>query len=278
VTGYTAGTAWSCSGGGTFVTPDKITLANAEQATCTISNNDNPPSLKLVKTVINDNGRTATSADWTLTATGTSAGFSDAGNSTTFHNVTAGVQYTLSESAVTGYAQLGDWVCTNGGTFATPDKITLALAEQVTCTVTNDDGKSESSLNTDPWIYPNDKAVVAAATGQTDITGSVTFKLYGATDGTTPKTASENCTANAATGLLYSETVSLPAATGASKTVNTSNPGTTGSPNSVKVESSATVYWRVSYTGDTNHFGRLSNCVENINVGLTGATGGTNVP
>jgi hypothetical protein len=38
------------------------------------------------------------------------------------------------------------------------------------------------------------------------------------------------------------------------------------------------VYWRVSYSGDTNHFGRLSDCVENINATLTGDTNGTNVP
>jgi hypothetical protein len=60
--------------------------------------------------------------------------------------------------------------------------------------------------------------------------------------------------------------VTLADAAATSKTVNTSNPGTT----SVKVESTATVYWRVSYGGDANHSTRLSDCVENINVTLTG--------
>ena len=78
-----------------------------------------------------------------------------------------------------------------------------------------------------------------------------------------------------ALGLLYRETVALPTTTATSKTVNTSNPGTTGTPTSVKVESTAIVYWRVSYGGDSLHFGRLSTCVENINLTLTPDTGGT---
>ena len=151
----------------------------------------------------------------------------------------------------------------------------IAAGQVLDCTFTNTKQKVESSINTAPWIYPNDKATVAAATGQTDIAGSVTFKLYAAGGG---NTAAANCAANDATGLVYSETVALDVATGTSKEVTTHNPGTVGSPNSYKVESSATVYWRVSYGGDTNHLGRLSDCVENINATLTVDTGGTNVP
>jgi hypothetical protein len=161
-------------------------------------------------------------------------------------------------------------ISTNTGTRT----VTFAIAagETLDCTFTNTKQKQQSSMDTAPWIYPNDKATVTP----TDATGSVTFKLYGATNGGTPKTAEENCDANGATGLLYSETVNLPAS--APLTVNTSNPGTTGSPNSVKVESTATVFWRVAYSGDSNYFGRLSDCEENINATLTGHTGGTNVP
>jgi streptogramin lyase len=97
---------------------------------------ENAPMLKLVKNVIKNNGGTAVAHDWTLTATG-AGGFSDFGDSTTFHEVSAGVQYTLSESAVAGY-QAGNWSC-NGGTFAAPNKITLALDADVICTITNDD-------------------------------------------------------------------------------------------------------------------------------------------
>jgi hypothetical protein len=151
----------------------------------------------------------------------------------------------------------------------------IASGQLLECTFTNTRQKVQSSLDTDPWIYPNDDATVDAGTGETNVTGSVTFKLYG---GATAAAALTNCQANAATGLLYSETVNLPAATGTSKTVSTSNPGTTGNPTSVKVESDATVYWRVSYSGDARHFGRLSNCSENIAVDVTDGEDGDNVP
>jgi hypothetical protein len=142
----------------------------------------------------------------------------------------------------------------------------IAAGQTLDCTFTNTKQKQQSSLSTSPWIYPNDKATIA----QNDATGSVSFKLFGATNGVTPKTALENCQANGATGLLYSQSVSLPVAN--PNTVNTSN-------TSAKVESSATVYWRVAYSGDTNYFGRLSDCVENIDVTLNPDAGpGTNVP
>ncbi|HET9299903.1 MAG TPA: hypothetical protein VFO11_08145, partial [Candidatus Polarisedimenticolaceae bacterium] len=113
-----------------------ISVPAGGSATCTITNNDAPPSLRLVKSVTNDNGGTSTASAWQLTATGT-GGFTDAGNSTTFHAVKAGVQYTLSESSVNGYDFVG-WSC-DGGTFVAPNKVTLGLNQQVTCTVTNDD-------------------------------------------------------------------------------------------------------------------------------------------
>jgi hypothetical protein len=161
-------------------------------------------------------------------------------------------------------------ISTNTGTRTVT--FSIAADQTLDCTFTNTRQKVQSSMNTAPWIYPNDKATVSAASGQTDVTGSVTFKLFGATNGVDPKTALENCQANGATGLLYSPAaIGLPAAVATSKEVNTSN-------TSVKVESTATVYWRVSYSGDANHFGRLSDCVEKINATLTGDTNGTNVP
>lgn len=164
-----------------------------------------------------------------------------------------------------------------GTTPARTVKFDIAAGQTLECTFTNTLQKVQSAMDTAPWIYPNDKATVNAATGQTDIVGNVTFRLYG---GATAAEALTNCQANLATGLRYAETVNLSATAGTSKTVNTSNPGTTGSPTSYKVESSATLYWRVEYTptGDANHLGRLSDCVENIATTLTGATGGANVP
>jgi len=59
----------------------------------------------------------------------------------------AGVQYTLSESGGrAGYTSTGIWSCTGGGTFESPNKITLALGDNVTCTITNDDVPPSDAL------------------------------------------------------------------------------------------------------------------------------------
>lgn len=47
-----------------------VTIENGVSKTCTIKNDDKAPSLTLVKEVVNDNGGTAQSDAWTLTATG----------------------------------------------------------------------------------------------------------------------------------------------------------------------------------------------------------------
>lgn len=131
--GYTA-SDWVCLGG-TQGDATHITVALGQSATCTITNSDVAPTLKLVKDVTNDNGGSAVAGDWTLAATG-SGGFSDAGDSTTFHDVTAGIKYALSESGPAGY-DAGTWSCVGG----TQDgsNITLDLAQNVTCTITNND-------------------------------------------------------------------------------------------------------------------------------------------
>ena len=66
--GYAA-SAWACDGG-TQTDDDSIAVALGESATCTITNDDVPAHLTLVKEVVNDNGGTAVPSDWTLTATG----------------------------------------------------------------------------------------------------------------------------------------------------------------------------------------------------------------
>src|SRR2546426_7912948 len=49
----------------------RSTVGIGGEATCTITNDDNPPVLHLRKVVTNDNGGTKTVADFTLTANGT---------------------------------------------------------------------------------------------------------------------------------------------------------------------------------------------------------------
>ena len=143
--GYTAG-GWSCSiNNTTTVTGSSVTLTSGDVAVCTINNDDIGAQLKLVKHVVNDNGGTANASAWTLTASGT-GGFSGTGLPATGpdasvgpNGVSANVQYTLSESGGPSGYTASAWVCTGGGTFAAPDKITLAAGQSATCTITNDD-------------------------------------------------------------------------------------------------------------------------------------------
>jgi len=125
--GYTA-SAWDCEGG--TQRENYITLGLGESATCTITNDDIAPTLKLVKNV---SGGSSVSGDWTLTATGTD-GFSDSGDSITFHNVLANTDYTLSESGPSGYTA-GSWSCDGGN--LNGNTLSLDLAENVTCSITN---------------------------------------------------------------------------------------------------------------------------------------------
>lgn len=169
VPGYTAG-AWSCAGG--TQNGAQITLELGESATCTIINNDNAPSLTLIKEVINDNGGTATEAQWTLTATGPT-GFSGAGpNVSSDADFDAGT-YALSESGPTGYTA-GDWDCV-GGTQSGSD-ITLELGESATCTITNNDDAPSLTL---VKVVVNDNGGAASITdfvlsadGPTPISGA----------------------------------------------------------------------------------------------------------
>jgi uncharacterized repeat protein (TIGR01451 family) len=93
------------------------------------------PSIKLVKVVDNSeyNG-SAVASQWTLTASGDSKGFSDNGATGTYHFVTPGQEYTLSESSVSGYESLG-WSCTGG--VLDDDVLTLSAEDDVVCTITN---------------------------------------------------------------------------------------------------------------------------------------------
>ena len=143
--GYSTTGAWICTGGGTFVAPNKITVPLGGAVTCTITNTDDTPTLKLVKTVTNNDGGTAVADDWTLSAAAAAPNdgrnFNNLGGSGTFNDVFAGAQYTLSENPNpgAGYSTTGAWNCTGGGTFVAPNKITVPLGGAVTCTITNTD-------------------------------------------------------------------------------------------------------------------------------------------
>jgi hypothetical protein len=111
----------------------KVVLRPGDNLTCTITNDDNPPTgpttgtLKLVKVVKNDNGGTKTSADFPL--------FINSQQVTSGQVVTlAPGNYTASEQNQTGYTA-GSWT----GHCSADGKVTLNAGDEKTCTIVNDD-------------------------------------------------------------------------------------------------------------------------------------------
>ena len=183
---YTA-SSW----GGDCAADGSITLAYGDSKTCTITNNDNAPILHLRKVVVNDNGGTATLANFTLTANGTGAndisGTSPVDSSAALDADT----FALSETNVAGYAA-SDWVCVGGTQVGA--NITLGLGEEATCTITNDDiapklhlrkvvvNDNGGTASVAAWTLTADGATTNDVTGNSpvDSTGSLladTFAL-----------------------------------------------------------------------------------------------------
>jgi uncharacterized protein (DUF2141 family) len=121
--GYTETLGTDCTG----------TIKIGETKTCTITNNDIAPKLTLVKYV---NGGTAKASDWSLSATPSDNQYQTVSGAGGFseQTVRANLAYTLGETGPDGYSA-SSWDC-NGGTLA-GNQLTLPLAADVTCTITN---------------------------------------------------------------------------------------------------------------------------------------------
>ena len=94
--GYAASMSADCAG----------SIANGETKTCTVTNDDEPAKLVVIKNVVNDNGGTAKASDFTLRVSGGSpspASFAGAGAPGTTVTLDAG-SYGVREDAHAGYA------------------------------------------------------------------------------------------------------------------------------------------------------------------------------
>ena len=118
--GYAESQSVDCSG----------TIAIGQSLTCTITNDDIPPELTVIKTVINDNGGTAVSGDFTMSVTGTNPSLASfAGNAAgTTISLDAG-DYSVAETGPAGYAESQSADCSG----------TITVGDSLTCTITNDD-------------------------------------------------------------------------------------------------------------------------------------------
>ena len=122
---------------GTCATNGNITLALGQNATCTIMATDNPPTLRVFTTVVNDNGGTLAPGNFLahIRAGGTDVnGSPQTGTSTgTLYTLSAGVNYTISADAVANYSLSVSGDCAANGT------ITLQLDQDRSCTITAND-------------------------------------------------------------------------------------------------------------------------------------------
>lgn len=157
--GYSASN-WSCTAG--TLNGSQLTLAAGQNATCTITNDDQPATLIVKKIVNNGNtGATKTASDFSFSVNaGTAVAFeSDGQNDNT---VSAGT-YTVTEPAVAGYTttynNCSNLVIPNGGT-ATCTITNTAIAPTLTLvkTVLNDNGGTASVSNFQGKIDGNNVA------------------------------------------------------------------------------------------------------------------------
>ncbi len=120
-TGYAMSVGEDCSG----------KIANGEEKTCTITNEDIAPSLTLVKHV-SENSPLPASA-WQLSATGTETPLYGTSGVTSGSNFLAGT-YTLGESSIPGYTASA-WTC--DGASVEGNQIMLGVGQSATCAITN---------------------------------------------------------------------------------------------------------------------------------------------
>jgi len=120
--GYTATFSSACSG----------TIATGETKTCTVTNDDKPAHLTVIKHVINNNSGKATASQFTMTINGVTAtggnSFPGAESPGTNKTVTPG-SYNVTETGPAGYVAFPSPGCTGA----------IALGDTKTCTVVNND-------------------------------------------------------------------------------------------------------------------------------------------
>ena len=132
-TGY-LGQGWACIGGSQD--GDDITLGVGEEATCTVTNADEPGQIIVVKQVINDDGGVLKPGDFSLTLDGlavVSGGvnnvFTDTSHTATEVDIPTGYEWVSTSCVITGTdTPIGD-----GGV------LTVSEGQSATCTVVNDD-------------------------------------------------------------------------------------------------------------------------------------------
>jgi CSLREA domain-containing protein len=140
VAGYSLAVTGTCAANG------NITLTLAQNATCTITASDNPPTLRVITSVVNDNGGTLPPGNFSAHVR---AGGADVNGSPqpgtpsgTLYTLSAGVTYTVAGGTVAGYSFTISGDCAPNGT------ITMQLDQDRVCTIVANDGAATLTVVT----------------------------------------------------------------------------------------------------------------------------------
>ena len=155
LSGYTKSLSIDCSG----------TMASGAAKTCTITNDDQAATLKVIKSVVNNNGGTKIASNFTINVTATSASpssFAGAASPGTTVTLSAGA-YSVDETAVAGYTKTLSSGCSG----------TIANGSTVTCTITNDDtAPSTGMVTVIKSVINNNGGTKIASNFTINVTGS----------------------------------------------------------------------------------------------------------
>jgi len=209
--GYSSSSSADCSG----------TIALGQTKTCTITNDDKPAHLIVIKHVVNDNGGTKSAADFTMTINSVTAqggnSFAGAEAPGTDKTLTSVGAYSVTESNLPGYLSQSSEDCSG----------TIKLGETKTCTITNDDKQGTVMPKTIQKAELHDTVHLEGYKNPEGKTrGTVTFSLFSDNQCTAPVGTPEVVTVDTAGNAATSKGVSI-------------TPGAV-----------ATYYWRVSFSGD----------------------------
>jgi len=138
IPGYTPGD-W----GGDCDAAGNVTVGAGEHKICEISNDDEPPTLTVIKDVVNDDAGTLAPDDFDLFIDGTPA--------------LSGVPYPVAPGAhaVTETEQAGYTLTGFGGDCDADGNVTVALGEDKICIVTNDDDPGTTTTSAAPPEEPS---------------------------------------------------------------------------------------------------------------------------
>ena len=210
------------------------TIALGETRTCTITNDDQGATLIVIKHVINDNGGTATSGEWTMNVTASNpslSSFPGAEAPGTMVSVDAG-SFSVGESGgPSGYLQVSAVGCSG----------TIALGQTLTCTITNDDQQAAPAGATVQRVMLHDTLIVTGIrTGSPGDPATVVFRLY----------ADAGCTM--LVGQEGPVTIAMAGTTGTATTGAGVGP----------ISTPGVYFWTAQYSGDQFNTGFTTPCGE----------------